>query len=320
MSVEPTLDVTTFEILRHRLWEINDEMGLLARRLSASPAVYETGDFNTAIMTPDGHGLFVGVYIIRQGSTLDVVVQSVLEAFGDDIADGDASSHDRPVGRRPARAGRRRGDADLLAGRSRRLDGGGHARTGRRRPASGKLVGRRPGRLPGVPATATDQAGGARQVPEGRRAGLPEELAHARHQRPQPAREARGADGDEGAPARDHRPVRDRVVHGPPGADRGVHPRDGAAASARTARRDVHRDGRPGSRRNGGQILSPPPGHDQDRRSTDVRLRGHGPAGARPDQLHLRRPPVRDHAGAAAVALLRRPVVSEGRRRVHRDP
>lgn len=83
------VDLVTFEVLRHRLWEINDEMGLLAGRVSGSPAVYESGDFNTAILTPDGRGLFAGVYIIRQASALDVVVQNVLEDFRDDIHDGD---------------------------------------------------------------------------------------------------------------------------------------------------------------------------------------------------------------------------------------
>ncbi len=89
MNERKPADFVTFEILRHRLWEINDEMGLLAARVSGSPAVYESGNFNTAILTAEGRGLFTGVYVIRQASALDVVVQSVLERFGTDIADGD---------------------------------------------------------------------------------------------------------------------------------------------------------------------------------------------------------------------------------------
>jgi N-methylhydantoinase B/oxoprolinase/acetone carboxylase alpha subunit len=89
MSARQNLDVITFEVLRHRLWEINDEMGMLAARISGSPAVYESGDFNTAILTADGEGLFTGVYVIRQASALDVLVQSVIERFRDDIRDGD---------------------------------------------------------------------------------------------------------------------------------------------------------------------------------------------------------------------------------------
>jgi N-methylhydantoinase B len=83
-------DVVTFEVLRHRLWEINDEMALLMGRISGAPSVYESGDFNTAILTPEGRGLYAGVYVIRQASALDIVVQKVIEVFGDDIRDGDA--------------------------------------------------------------------------------------------------------------------------------------------------------------------------------------------------------------------------------------
>ncbi|MBM3559839.1 MAG: hydantoinase B/oxoprolinase family protein, partial [Alphaproteobacteria bacterium] len=83
------LDPVTFEILRHRLWEINDEMGLMMGRISGSPAVYESGDFNAGILTADGKGLYVGVYVVRQASALDVVVQKTIEAFGEDIHEGD---------------------------------------------------------------------------------------------------------------------------------------------------------------------------------------------------------------------------------------
>lgn len=85
------VDLVTFEVLRHRLWEINDEMGHIAARISGSPAVYESGDFNTAILTGDGRGLFVGVYVIRQAAALDLAVQSVIARFKDQggIHDGD---------------------------------------------------------------------------------------------------------------------------------------------------------------------------------------------------------------------------------------
>src|SRR3546814_13390729 len=84
------VDVITFEVLRHRLWEINDEMALMVGRISGAPSVYESGDFNVAILTSEGQGLYTGVYVIRQASALDIVVQRVIEMFGDDIHDGDA--------------------------------------------------------------------------------------------------------------------------------------------------------------------------------------------------------------------------------------
>jgi N-methylhydantoinase B len=89
MSNRRKIDVVTFEVLRHRLWEINDEMGMIAARISGSPLVYESGDFNTAILNAKGEGLFTGVYVIRQASALDVLVQSVIKRFGDDMRDGD---------------------------------------------------------------------------------------------------------------------------------------------------------------------------------------------------------------------------------------
>jgi N-methylhydantoinase B len=85
----PSMDVITFEVLRHRLWEINDEMAMIAARVSGSPAVYESSDFNTAILTASGEGLFTGVYVIRQASALDVLVQSVIERFAGRINDRD---------------------------------------------------------------------------------------------------------------------------------------------------------------------------------------------------------------------------------------
>ncbi len=84
------VDVVTFEVLRHRLWELNDEMALMVGRISGAPSVYESGDFNVAILTPDGQGLYTGVFVVRQASALDIVVQKVIEVFGDNINDGDA--------------------------------------------------------------------------------------------------------------------------------------------------------------------------------------------------------------------------------------
>ena len=86
----PEVDVVTFEVLRHRLWEINDEMALMMGRISGAPSVYESGDFNVALLTADGQGLYAGVFVVRQASALDIVVQSVIKLFGDDIHDGDA--------------------------------------------------------------------------------------------------------------------------------------------------------------------------------------------------------------------------------------
>jgi N-methylhydantoinase B len=83
------VDPVTFEVLRHRLWAINDEQGAIAARISGSPAIYETFDFNIGILTAAGKGVFTGVYIGHHAIPLEIVVKSVREKFGEDIQDGD---------------------------------------------------------------------------------------------------------------------------------------------------------------------------------------------------------------------------------------
>jgi N-methylhydantoinase B/oxoprolinase/acetone carboxylase alpha subunit len=83
------VDPVTFEVLRHRLWAINDEQGAIAARISGSPAIYETFDFNIGILTATGKGVFTGVYIGHHAIPLEIVVKSVKERFGEDIQPGD---------------------------------------------------------------------------------------------------------------------------------------------------------------------------------------------------------------------------------------
>jgi N-methylhydantoinase B len=84
------LDPVTFEVIRHRLWAINDDQAMIAARLSGSPVVYEALDFNAGLMTADGRGLYTGIYIIQHAATIDVFVRNVLAQWAPDkIADGD---------------------------------------------------------------------------------------------------------------------------------------------------------------------------------------------------------------------------------------
>lgn len=85
-----SLDPVTFEVMRHRLWAINDEQAMMAARVSGSPVVYEAYDFNTGILTADGRGLFVGVYIVHHAVPIDIMVHTILEQWDrDDIREGD---------------------------------------------------------------------------------------------------------------------------------------------------------------------------------------------------------------------------------------
>jgi N-methylhydantoinase B len=83
------VDPVTFEVLRHRLWSINDEQGAIAARISGSPAIYETFDFNIGILTAAGRGVFTGVYIGHHAIPLEIVVREVKKRFGKEIHPGD---------------------------------------------------------------------------------------------------------------------------------------------------------------------------------------------------------------------------------------
>ena len=84
------IDPVTFEVIRHRLWAINDEQAMIAARMSGSPVIYEVYDFNAGILTPDGHGLVAGIYILHHAATLDFFVKRILAEWpAEDIREGD---------------------------------------------------------------------------------------------------------------------------------------------------------------------------------------------------------------------------------------
>jgi N-methylhydantoinase B/oxoprolinase/acetone carboxylase alpha subunit len=86
------IDPITFEVLRHRLWMINDEQGKLALQLAGSYIVYEAKDLNSSILTAVGDSLFVGAYTTRVALCLDVAAKQILKQCGDapGIHEGDA--------------------------------------------------------------------------------------------------------------------------------------------------------------------------------------------------------------------------------------
>jgi N-methylhydantoinase B len=84
------VDRVTFEVIRHRLWAINDEQGRMAARLSGAPIIYEAFDLNAALVTADGRGLCCGVYVMHHGATIDHFVRRVLAEWpADQIREGD---------------------------------------------------------------------------------------------------------------------------------------------------------------------------------------------------------------------------------------
>src|SRR6516162_880762 len=86
----PRTDPTTFEVLRHRLWQINDEQGKTLLNMSGSQIATEANDFNVGIADAEGNLIVVGPYILVQMAPLTLLVQSIIRTVGDDVAEGDA--------------------------------------------------------------------------------------------------------------------------------------------------------------------------------------------------------------------------------------
>lgn len=79
------IDPVTFEILRHRLWVIQGELGTTIKAMSGSPIASEAGDFNTCLMDAEGNGILSGLYISAQAAVTPWVVRSILADYGRDI-------------------------------------------------------------------------------------------------------------------------------------------------------------------------------------------------------------------------------------------
>lgn len=82
-------DPVTFEVLRHRLWQINDEQGRTIINVSGSPVASEVNDFNVALADAAGQLISLGPYLIHHCGAISVVIKNVLEMLGEEIAEGD---------------------------------------------------------------------------------------------------------------------------------------------------------------------------------------------------------------------------------------
>jgi N-methylhydantoinase B len=84
-------DAILFEVLRHRLWAVNDEAATTIARISGSPVANESYDFNTALMDNEGNVVIIGAYVMAHACALDRVVRFVIDEHTDNpgIGPGD---------------------------------------------------------------------------------------------------------------------------------------------------------------------------------------------------------------------------------------
>ena len=85
------VDPVTFEVVRHALWNINEEHGATIQRVSGSPVAIYALDLNPTIMTEDAEFVYVGPYMQYMSGVADTQVKWILENRSDNpgINDGD---------------------------------------------------------------------------------------------------------------------------------------------------------------------------------------------------------------------------------------
>jgi N-methylhydantoinase B len=78
----PAVDAITFEVLKHRLWQITDEQAVTIKTISSSPIVVEGNDFNVGIFTSDGRVITAGIGSLVHVTTMGSTIESILRVAG----------------------------------------------------------------------------------------------------------------------------------------------------------------------------------------------------------------------------------------------
>lgn len=85
------IDPLTYEVVRHRLWSVTDEMGEALKRMSGSPIVTDANDFDFAISDELGQEVQVGLYNTMLVGAVDLAIYWTLQhrATNPGITEGD---------------------------------------------------------------------------------------------------------------------------------------------------------------------------------------------------------------------------------------
>lgn len=86
----PRTDPITFEVLKHRLWQINNEQGRTVINVSGSPVASEANDFGVALTDAEGNLVALGEYLIHHTAAIAEVVHNAIVMLGANVGVGDA--------------------------------------------------------------------------------------------------------------------------------------------------------------------------------------------------------------------------------------
>lgn len=84
MNVKRELDPITLEVIRHRLWQITNEMGAALIHVSGSPVVTQVNDIMTGIFLPEGEPVSFGPYVVLHFGCNPFAIKAILEQCGRD--------------------------------------------------------------------------------------------------------------------------------------------------------------------------------------------------------------------------------------------
>jgi len=85
--VKQGVDPITFEVIRHKLWSVNEEGSATMVHVSGSPVVHAT-DYNFGLYTAEGEMAVIGVYLLVPVYTGSMAIRVFQDRF-DDISPGD---------------------------------------------------------------------------------------------------------------------------------------------------------------------------------------------------------------------------------------
>ncbi|MBK8958433.1 MAG: hydantoinase B/oxoprolinase family protein [Proteobacteria bacterium] len=88
---DENVDPVTYEVIRHNLWQINEEHGATIQRLSGSPVAMYALDLNPSILTEDAEFVYFGPYMQYMSGVTDTQVKWTMEFRSDNpgINEGD---------------------------------------------------------------------------------------------------------------------------------------------------------------------------------------------------------------------------------------
>ncbi len=75
------VDRVTFEIVRHRLWSINEEAGHTLERVSGSLIASEVHDMNTSLMNAQGDSLVLAPYMLVHAISMETLAKDVVANY-----------------------------------------------------------------------------------------------------------------------------------------------------------------------------------------------------------------------------------------------